>query len=319
MFSCYQVVSTLDSSSLQDHLRQAKRFACVILIALHIGGFTNEERIMSKKTRISGFSAACVCGLAMVGVSKVSAQLLPGNVWPNPGFNIAAPAGVDQVYSYYNGTYSSGGPYMPNTTGDTNPRPDGWHRGGSDFGTTSAPAFCFYTPGEGSLPSPAPSGNAVQVNDTSLNGYGEWFSDFNALPASSVNGGTPIDVRFFWEYSGLASTQRPTDQFRVSVDFADSVGDDTLTAPNTIGSSVDDLLIIPGTADQTAFTEVDEIITPPVGAYSMRITVDSGGSSQAIGQIAVDDISVAAVPEPTGIAALGAAAMLLAARRRRQV
>ncbi|HWB55208.1 MAG TPA: hypothetical protein VG722_13485, partial [Tepidisphaeraceae bacterium] len=94
---------------------------------------------------------AGACGLA---VSSAPAQLLPGNVWPNPDLSTAAPAGVDQVYSYYNGTYSSGGPYVPNATGDTNPRPDGWHRGGVDFATTSTPQMLFYNPAEGSTLNP---------------------------------------------------------------------------------------------------------------------------------------------------------------------
>ena len=278
---------------------------------------------MSKKTRILSLSLACVCGLAVGKVSKVSAQLLPGNVWPNPVFSAPAAPGVDQVYSYYNGNYSSGGPYVPNTTGDTNPRANNWHRGGSDFGTTNAsgPSFCFYnTPGnaagEGTAPAGSASGYALEVNDTSTNGYGEWFSDFNALPVAA---GVPFKFRFFYEITNVTSTQRPvnSDQFRVSADFADSVGNDTLTAPNTIGPSVD--FIIPGgSANVTSFTEVDETLIAPAGAQSMRVTIDSGGSSQATGQIWVSSISTAAVPEPTSIAAIGAGAMLLGARRRRR-
>lgn len=268
---------------------------------------------MSRKMRILSLALGGVC---LFGASRASAQLLAGNVWPNSGFNVPAAPGVDQVYSYYNGTYSSGGAYTPNTTGDANPRPAGWHRGGVDFGATSAPEMLFYNPAEGSNLNTPPSGNSLEIDDQDTGNYGEWFSDWNALPAASVNGAAAVNVQFLWEYTNLASTQRPTDQFRVTVYFGDSVGDDTLTAPNQLGNGTDELLTIPGTADETSWTQVDEMITPPAGAQSMRITIDSGGSAQATGQLWVDDISVAAVPEPTSLGLLSAGALLLARRRR---
>lgn len=260
-----------------------------------------------------------VLGLALLGVSALmaasaQAQIQPGNVWPNPDLSTAAAPGVDQVYSYYNGTYSSGGAYVPNATGDTNPRPDGWHRGGVDFATTTTPEMLFYNPSEGSTLNPSPSGYALEINDNDPNNYGEWFSDWNALPAGST-AGSQINLQFFWEYTNLASTNRNGDDFRVSVDWGDSVGNDTLTAPNQIGSSVDDNLTIPGTVNEESWTQVDELLTVPAGAQSMRITIDSGGSSQATGQIWVDDISVA-VPEPAGLAVLSAGALMLVRRRR---
>jgi hypothetical protein len=272
---------------------------------------------MTRKALLLSISFA---GVTLLGVRGASAQFLAGNVWPNPGLSTVAPAGVDQVYSYYNNPY-----YTPNATGDTNPRPNGWHRGGGDFGTTTTPAFCFYNSpanaqGEGTAPAGNSDGYALEVNDTSTAGYGEWFSDWNALPASVVANPatTTFDVRFFYEITNVISTARPenSDQFRVSVDYGDSVGNDTLTAPNQIGNSVDD--IIPaGSPDVTTWTEVDELLTAPAGAQSMRITVDSGGSSAATGQIWVSDISVAAVPEPTCIAALAGGSVLFLRRRRR--
>jgi hypothetical protein len=248
-------------------------------------------------------------------MASAADSFLPGNVWPNPALNTPAAPGVDQVYSYYNTPY-----YTPNATGDTNPRPSGWHRGGSDFGTTSAPSFCFYntagnTAGEGNAPAGNSNGYALEVNDTSQAGYGEWFSDWNAMPVAA---GTPFYFRFYYEITNVTSTTKPpsADQFRVSADFADSVGDDTITAPNQIGSSTDD--IIPGgSPDVTSWTEVDETLIAPAGTTSMRITVDSGGSSAATGQIWVSDISVSAVPEPTSLGLLSGGALLLGRRRRR--
>jgi hypothetical protein len=273
---------------------------------------------MSRTTRILSLSLISVCAL---GARNAFAQFLPGNVWPNPGLSTAAPAGVDQVYSYYNGTYPSGGPYVPSATGDTNPRPDGWHRGGGDFGTTTAPAFCFYnTPGnaagEGTSPPGNSDGYALEVNDSSTNNYGEWFSDWNALPVAA---GVPFHLRFFYQNTNVSSTQRPEngDQFRVSAYFGDLVGNETLTNTNQVGNSTD-FLIPAGSPDVTSWTEVDETLIAPVGAQSMKITEDSGGSSAATGQIWISDISVSAVPEPASFAVFGAGAMLLAARRRRR-
>jgi hypothetical protein len=278
---------------------------------------------MTRKAFLLGLS---MVGISLVGVRGASAQdsFLPGNVWPNPDLSTAAPAGVDQVYSYYNGTYSSGGPYVPNATGDTNPRPNGWHRGGGDFGTTSTPSFTFYnTPGNSAGEGTAPAGNsdgyALEVNDNSTSNYGEWFSDWNALPANvTANPGTPFYFRFYYEITNVSSTVRPenSDQFRVSAYFGDSTGSDVLNAPNQLGNSTD--FIIPaGSPDVTSWTEVDEVLTAPPTAQSMRITVDSGGSSAATGQIWVSDISVSAVPEPASIAGIAAGSMLLLARRRR--
>jgi hypothetical protein len=274
---------------------------------------------MSRKTRILSLSIICA-GAFMV--SSASAQFLPGNVWPNPGLSTLAAPGVDQVYSYYNGTYSTGGAYMPNTTGDTNPRPDGWHRGNSDFGVQTAPSFCFYnTPGNSAGEGTAPAGNsdgyALEVSDSSQGGVGEWFSDWNAIPAPA---GLPFTLQFYYQITNVTSTTKPpsADDFRVSADFADSVGNDTLTAPNQINYqptlTSEDFLIPGGSSDVTSWQVVGETIVAPAGAQSMRITIDSGGSNAATGNIWVSDISVA--PEPASLAMLSSGLLLLARRRR---
>jgi hypothetical protein len=278
---------------------------------------------MSRKTRVLTLALGGIC---CFGVSMASAanNFQQPNVWPNPDLSVAATPGVDQVYSYYNGTYSTGGAYVPNATGDTNPRPDGWHRGNSDFGVTTTPSFCFYntlgnTAGEGNAPPGTSAGYALEVSDSSQSGVGEWFSDWNAMP---VPAGTPFLLQFYYEITDVHSTVKPenADQFRVSADFADSVGNDTLTAPNQIQykpgqTSLDD--IIPaGSPDQTSWVQVDELVVAPAGAASMRITIDSGGGNAATGNIWVSDISVA-VPEPASLGLLSAGALLLGRRRRR--
>jgi hypothetical protein len=271
---------------------------------------------MTRNTRIFSLSIIGACGFA---ISSASAQFLPGNVWPNPDLSVPAAPGVDQVYSYYNVPF-----YTPNATGDTNPRPDGWHRGGSDFGVTTTPSFCFYnTPGniagEGTAPPGNSDGYALEVSDSSTGGYGEWFSDWNSLPAAVLaNPGQPFQFRFFYEDNNVASTAKPenSDQFRVSAYFGDATGSDVLNAPNQLGPSTD--FIIPaGSGNVSTWTEVDETLIAPINAASMRITIDSGGSSAATGDIWVSDISVASVPEPTCIAGIAAGSMLMLARRRR--
>ncbi len=269
---------------------------------------------MSRKSRILGLSLVGVCGFA---VSQASAQFLPGNVWPNSDLSTQAAPGVDQVFSFFNTP-----PGSPNLTGDSNPRPDGWHRGNGDFGVTTTPQFCFYnTPGntanEGLAPAGSTNGFALEINDTNTGNSGEWFSDFNALPAGTV-AGSAINVRFFWQYQNLHSTQKPesSDMFRVTADWGDAVGNDTVNAPNII-DHVDD--IIPtGSPDLDSWTEVDETIIAPAGAESLRLTLDSGGSGAATGQIWFEDPSVSSVPEPTSLIGIATGSMLMLAKRRRR-
>jgi len=261
---------------------------------------------MSKTTRILSLSLISVCAL---GARSAFAQLLPGNVWPNPTLETAAAPGVDQVYSYYNGTHPTGGPYVPNATGDTNPRPDGWHRGNGDFGVTGAPAYCFWDTSKS-----LSATHSLLVNDTSTANSGEWFSDYNAVPASSQMTGVPFHLRFNWQYTNV---QPRTEVFRVSVRWADVPSQDIMTINNDNIAPNADMLIPGGSPDVTTWTQVDELLTPPIGAGAMRITIDSGGGSAATGQIWVDDISVSSVPEPASLGVIGAGTMLLAARRRR--
>jgi hypothetical protein len=278
---------------------------------------------MSRKTFI-----ALSIALSGLGVSRASAQIFQsGNFWPNPDLSVQAAPGVDQVYSFYNTPF-----YSPNVTGDTNPRPNGWHRGGSDFGVTTTPSFVFYnTPGNSANEGTAPAGNsdgyALEINDGSVNGYGEWFSDWNQLPASvTANPGTSIDLRFFYELTNLTTTNRPNDVFRVTANFGSYATTDISTGDPTNLGHTDYTWTIPGPGDLTdppvanvtTWTEVDEILTPPTGSQSMRITVDSGGSSQAEGQLWVSDISAAVVPEPASIGIAAGSLLLLTRRRARR-
>jgi len=287
---------------------------------------------MSRKVCILTLAASGVC---CFGVSKASAgnSFLPGNVWPNPDLSTSVVSsgelnGVDQIYSYYNGTPAQWGT-IPNTVGDANIRPAGWHRGGGDFGVQTAPNYCFYnTPGgsEGLAPpgtagpptstNPpagpvATPGYALEVSDSSVTAYGEWFSDWNALPTPVVGQG--LDLRFYYE----DTAPQPRDgQLRVTINFGTAVSNDILTGDPANLGHVDTTFNYPSAGVGT-WTEVDVGLNPPVGSQSARITVDSGGGSDTTGDIWVSDISLA-VPEPASIAGMTAGSMLLLSRRRRR-
>jgi hypothetical protein len=280
-------------------------------------GSNSEERNMSRKTRVLTLALGGIC---CFGVSKASAQFLDGNVWPNSDLSIPAPPGPDYNNNPAIGDVGDAYPGAPLGSGDTNPRPLGWHRGGVDFGTQAAPEMTFWNPVEGTLPPGGPA-NALEIDDNDLLNYGEWFSNYVPLPAASVNGANPVFIRFEWEYTNVASTARPenSDQFRVSARWG-TAGQTLYTGD--LGGAPDNpipngALIPAGSPDQTSWQTVTEEFTPVAGAQTMEITIDSGGSSAATGQIWVGDISVSSVPEPTSLGLLSAGALLLAKRRRR--
>jgi hypothetical protein len=289
---------------------------------------------MSRKTSILSLAVGGVC---CFGVSKASAQntLLPGNIWPNPDLsqsvqssqathtntfgNLDEANGVDQVYSFYNAPF-----YTPDAAGtsDANPRPNGWHRGGSDFNTTTTPNFCFYnTPNgsavngaEGNAPAGTSSGYALLVSDDSTGGYGEWFSDWNPLGSAIIaaNGGT---LQFWYEDSTPSNAPRDN-QLRVTIDF-DAMASDEISTANTPTLGHIDTTFNFGSANVGTWTEVDVPLGAlPAGTEAAKITLDSGGGSDTLGDLWVSDISVA-VPEPASIGIITAGSMLLLAKRRR--
>lgn len=313
---------------------------------------------MSRKTRILSLSVVGACGFTASGfaVSSASAQILAGNVMPNPSLNnyTATPPPGDPSQMYSGSLY-----------GDIYTRPVGWHRGGGDFVYATAtydptynpamqppPAFDLYAAplppftGQGTMPAPNPYDPtnlyALEVNDTSTSGYGEWYSDYNPLPAQSQLTGTPFELQFFVYYTNLTTTKsQATDEFRVSTrwgvagtnytsdlgggpDFAMAADYGTLN--NSITAPLTSSYTSTGqfgtatitTTNDAGWIQVDEMITPPTDASTMGVTIDSGGSSAATGQIWVQDISMAYVPEPASLFGITAGSMLLLAKRRRR-
>jgi hypothetical protein len=285
---------------------------------------------MSRKISVLTLAVGGVC---CFGVSKASAQFLAGNVWPNPDLSQSVQTsqtshvdsfgnkdelnGVDQIYSYYDGTSAQYGT-MNNTVGDANPRPNGWHRGGGDFGVTTTPQFCFYNTPNGSAVNGAEGnapaglgGYALEVSDDNVNSYGEWFSDWNPLGAVATAGSGLLQ---FW-YEDTAPQPRDG-QLRVTINFGSYSTDDILTGdPSNLGH-IDTTFNNPSAGVGT-WTEVDVPLgILPAGTESARITIDSGGGGDTTGDIWVSDISVA-VPEPASIGIVTAGSMLLLARRRR--
>ena len=230
--------------------------------------------------------------------------------------------GVDQVYSYYNGT--------PRQTARMYPMLLVTPILARTVGTEAAvilvspplPIFAFIThlqtarakaqPPPACPPASGDHGYALEVSDDNVNSYGEWFSDWNPLGAVATAGGGVLQ---FW-YEDTAPQPRDG-QLRVTINFGDAVniGDITAGDPNNLGH-IDTTFNNPSAGVGT-WTEVDVPLGPlPAGTESARITVDSGGGSDTTGDIWVSDISVA-VPEPASIGVITAGSMLLLAKRRR--
>ncbi|HEY1923491.1 MAG TPA: PEP-CTERM sorting domain-containing protein [Tepidisphaeraceae bacterium] len=263
---------------------------------------------MSRKSQILGLSLVGICGFA---VSSASAQLLPGNIWPNSDLE----------------TPASG----PDIGGSTAPRPAGWNLGGNDYGTTGTPVVDIYDSTPPVTSTSPPSGAALSgthtlmLNDSSGSAYGEWFSDLEPVPAGSestpTSAGTPFLLRFNIEYQGL--TQDPSDRspedFRVSVVWGTPAG-----GPYGSFGGPDYNISIPS-PDQDTWLQVTETLIAPIDpsnpldpVTSMSVHLASGGGSGAEGQIWLDDVSVAAVPEPASLIGMTSGALLLLSRRRRK-
>jgi len=266
---------------------------------------------MSRKTLVLGLSVIGVCSFA---VSQASAQILPGNFFPNP--TLEAP-GIG-----------------PDVGGSTLPRPDQWNLGGADFGSTSSPTIDFYDSTPPVTVTSPPSGSALSathslaIEDSSGSANGEWFSNLVTLPtalqSTPTSPGATFLLRYNLEYTNLGQdpSDRSPENFRVSIVWGTPGGNPTY---GSFGGPDYNITISPILSpDVTQWLQFTQIVTAPIDPGNpsdpvtmMSIHMASGGGGGAEGNIWLDDVS-AAVPEPASIVGMTSGMLLLLARRRRQ-
>jgi hypothetical protein len=226
--------------------------------------------------------------VSLVGSVRVHADILPGSIWPNGTLETASTTG--QLNS----------PAMD---------PAGtWRRGGGDFtgGPNPGPyTFDFWDNSKGTV-----SGtHALVLVDNATNGNGEWFvPDFDPdKTVVPVTPGSSMEFRYFWNYATAAPTGVSADM-RVTIRGDDGIGSFGL------GPNFD--FLANGTTNG-AFVVADFVRTIPAGVTGIRMNIASGGDGQVTGFLAVDDISVRVVPEPTSAMVIFGAAALMFRRRSR--
>ncbi|MDB6066028.1 MAG: hypothetical protein JWR26_2236 [Pedosphaera sp.] len=184
--------------------------------------------------RVHRILASLTLALILAGARHLSAGQLPGNIWPNP--TLESDSNSDGV-------------------------PDFWNRGGSstliDLWITSS--------------SVSPS-HSFQLNDTSTNSYGEWYSD-----QLNIAGGANYLLRYNLRY--IVTNIGP---MRVTVNFYDS-SSHLLTGVTYAFSGMHDF-----------WEEITQQFTTPTNATRLGLSFTSGGGLNVTGQAWLDDISMAA-------------------------
>jgi hypothetical protein len=223
--------------------------------------------------------------LSLFGTVRVNADVLAGNIWPNPTLE------------------TPGAAFEPNSPAGP------WRRGGGDFADPPSAGpytFDFWDNAAGTV-----SGtHALRLNDTSTTGNGEWFvpdfgpdAAFVPVPA----GGATLRFHFFWNYNTTAPVGVGADM-RVTIRGTDGIGNFGL------GNNFD--FLANGTTGGV-FQVADFVRTLPANVTGIRMNIASGGGAEVTGFLAVDDINVLVVPEPTSALAMVGAAGLLIRRRTR--
>ena len=174
--------------------------------------------------------------------------------------------------------------FWPNATfeqGTNLAQPDGtltgWNRGGSD------PTICQVASNNSVSPS-----HALAVVDENAGGYGEWYSDLINL-TGRANPGDAISVQWFQLFNVTDG------EMRVTIGFFD--------AGNTFISETHFVVTgqspgWQGTVESSTFTQQTAALAVPGGAAKLRVSLVSGGSEATVGVMMVDDLSVAAPPQP---------------------
>jgi len=193
------------------------------------------ERLESVSRSARAAVALLTAVLVLARAEGLSAGVLPDNIWPNPTLELDS---------------------------NTNGVPDFWHRGGSDTTIDVWTTALSVSPPD-----------SFQLNDTSTDFYGEWYSDL-----LNITGGTNYQLRYNLRY--IITNVGP---MRVSVNFYDSA--------NTYVSGLSYLFA--GSHD--FWEEMTQQFTTPTSAAKLGLTFTSGGGLDVTGQAWLDDISLAAV------------------------
>ena len=153
----------------------------------------------------------------------------------------------------------------------------GWSRGGSD------PTICQVTTNNFISPK-----HALAVIDQNGSGYGEWYSDLVNL-AGSANPGDAITVQWSEVFSIADGEMRVTVGFFTA---SDSFISETHFVVNGQSAGWQ------GSIEASTFTQRTQTLAVPAGAAKLRVSLVSGGSEATMGEMVVDDLSVAPLPEP---------------------
>jgi hypothetical protein len=184
-----------------------------------------------------------------LSVSKVP-PLVSGNFWVNP-------------------TFEDG-----NNLDQTNGTPANWNRGGSDASIDQV-----------TTNNSTSSSHALAVVDSSVSGYGEWYSD--VLLAGHAGPGDLLDIKWFEMY-GITNGE-----MRVTVGFFTAAGAFISETHSVVtGNSAGWL----GTIAGSPFIAREEKLTVPAGAGKIRVALASAGPVATLGVMVIDDVSVGVVP-----------------------
>ena len=181
---------------------------------------------------------------------------LPKNFWVNSNFE----SGIN----------------LDQTTGT----PANWNRGG---GNTN---ICQVITNNSVSPTHS---LAVIDNDTTANGYGDWYSDV-PLGLNASEGDT-LNIQWYEMYN-LSGPE-----MRVTVTFFNGVGAQVGGSTHFVTSGSTS----PGwvsTIDDSTFTLRNGSVLVPSGAVTMRCELVSGGSPTITGVMVIDDLSVSRAPVP---------------------
>jgi hypothetical protein len=161
--------------------------------------------------------------------------------------------------------------------GDGSGTPTSWNRGGND-GT-----ICQVTSAKSISPT-----HSLAVVDNSTTGYGEWYSDLVNL-SGHASPGDLVTVQWYELYNISGGEMRLTVGF-----FDSSSAFITETHFVATGQSAG----WQGSIGASTFTKRSQNLAVPTGAAKMRIALASAGPAETLGDMVVDDVSVALPPQP---------------------